>query len=180
MLGFEDWKQRLLEMHQGDLPLIEEIIRSTEDGIGGYPIYDIPTQPIWYKGSVVLIGDAIHAVAPSSGQGASLAMEDAAILAKCVRDIPRLEQAFATYEGLRRARVERTVKWARSLGGLKSASNPIQVWFRDLMMPIFLKLFANPTALDWIYGYKLNWEAPVLEQARKEGSDLIPAHKTSR
>jgi 2-polyprenyl-6-methoxyphenol hydroxylase-like FAD-dependent oxidoreductase len=176
----ENWKQQLLEMHREDLPLIEEIIQSTEDGIGGYPIYDIPTQPIWHKGPIVLIGDAIHAVAPSSGQGASLAMEDAAILAKCVRDIPRLEQAFATFEGMRRARVERTVKWARSLGGLKSASNPIQVWFRDLMLPILLKLFANPTALDWIYGYNVDWETPLSEQARKEEIGLIPTHEAAR
>jgi 2-polyprenyl-6-methoxyphenol hydroxylase-like FAD-dependent oxidoreductase len=168
----EDWKQRLLEMHEGDLPLIQEIIRSTEDGIGGYPIYDIPTQPIWHKGPIVLIGDAIHAVAPSSGQGASLAMEDAAILAKCVRDIPRLEHAFATYEAIRRARVERTVKWARSLGGLKIASNPVQVWFRDLLMPFFLKLFANPAALDWIYAYKIDWDTPMQEQAREAQVDI--------
>jgi 2-polyprenyl-6-methoxyphenol hydroxylase-like FAD-dependent oxidoreductase len=176
----ENWKQQLLEMHREDLPLIEEIIQSTEDGIGGYPIYDIPTQPIWHKGPIVLIGDAIHAVAPSSGQGASLAMEDAAILAKCVRDIPRLEQAFTMFEGMRRARVERTVKWARSLGGLKSASNPIQVWFRDLMMPILLKLLANPTALDWIYGYNVDWETPLSDQARKEGIGLSPTHEAAR
>ncbi|HET9224404.1 MAG TPA: hypothetical protein VFO07_17965, partial [Roseiflexaceae bacterium] len=102
------------------------------------------------------------------------------ILAKCVRDIPRLEQAFATYAGLRRARVERTVKWARSLGGLKVASNPVQVWFRDLMMPVFLKLFANPAALDWIYDYKVDWEAPVSDQARKQGLDLTPTHGPAR
>jgi len=42
----EDWKQRLLEMHRGDMPLINDIIRSSEGGIGGYPIYDIPPQPV--------------------------------------------------------------------------------------------------------------------------------------
>lgn len=157
----EDWKQRLLEMHRGDLPLIGQIIASTESGIGGFPIYDIPPQPIWHKGPVVLVGDAVHAIAPSSGQGASLAMEDAAILAKCLRDIAPLEQAFATYERLRRARVERMVAWARRLGGAKQAASPAQVWFRDLLMPLFLRFAANPKALDWIYAYAVDWEARI-------------------
>lgn len=150
-----EWRERLLRMHDGDLPLIGEIIGSTKDGIGGYPIYDIPAQPIWYKGPVVLLGDAIHAVAPSSGQGASLAMEDAAILVKCVRDSVTLEQAFVAYERLRRPRVERIVKWARSLGGAKMASSPVAVWFRDTLMPFFLKFAASPTALDWVYSYPI-------------------------
>jgi 2-polyprenyl-6-methoxyphenol hydroxylase-like FAD-dependent oxidoreductase len=148
-------------MHQGDLPLIEQIIAATESGIGGYPIYDLPPQPIWHKGLVVLIGDAVHAIAPSSGQGASLAMEDAAILAKCLRDIVPFQQAFAAYERLRRARVERMVVWARSLGGAKQATHPVQVWFRDMLMPLFLRFAANPAALDWIYAYDIDWDAPV-------------------
>ncbi len=172
----EDWQQRLLEMHRGDLPLIQDIIRSTESGIGGFPIYDIPPQPLWHKGPVVLVGDAVHAVSPSSGQGASLAMEDAAILAKCLRDIAPLEHAFATYESLRRERVERMVKWARSLGGMKLVTNPIGVWLRDLMLPFFLKFLANPAALDWIYAYNVGgdpvsvngspseFKAPMMEQ----------------
>lgn len=48
------------------------MIRATEGPITDNPIYDIPTQPIWQKGSVVLVGDAIHAVSPGAGQGASL------------------------------------------------------------------------------------------------------------
>ena len=157
----EDWQQRLLEMHRDDLPLIREIIQSTDSGIGAFPIYDIPPQPIWHKGRVVLVGDAVHAVSPSSGQGASLAMEDAAVLAKCLRGSDSLEQGFATYESIRRERVERMVKWARTFGGAKLATNPIQVWLRDLMMPVFLKFAANPTALDWIYDYKVNWDEQV-------------------
>jgi 2-polyprenyl-6-methoxyphenol hydroxylase-like FAD-dependent oxidoreductase len=83
-------------------------------------------------------------------------MEDAAVLAKCLRDSDSLEQGFATYEGIRRERVESMVKWARRLGGAKLMTNPIQVWLRDLMMPVFFKFAANPTALDWIYAYKVD------------------------
>jgi hypothetical protein len=37
----------------------------------------------------------------------------------------------------------------------------MQRWFRDLMTPIFLKLFANPKASDWMYSYRVDWNTPV-------------------
>jgi 2-polyprenyl-6-methoxyphenol hydroxylase-like FAD-dependent oxidoreductase len=47
--------------------------------------YTLPTQPTsWHKGPGVLLGDAVHAISPSSGQGASMALEDAEILARCL------------------------------------------------------------------------------------------------
>jgi len=161
MIVNEEWQERMLDLFREDLPLISEMIRATESTIIGYPIYDISTQPIWHQGSVVLVGDAIHAVAPSAGQGASLAVEDAIVLAKCLQDIPDLSQAFATYEHLRRARVERMVKYGRSTGQAKIMTHPIQVWLRDLLTPLFLKLFANPAALDWVYSYTVDWEKKV-------------------
>jgi len=159
-IGSDEWRQRLLDVLREDQPFLREIIGATER-ITGYPIYDIATQPLWHQGSVVLVGDAIHAVSPTAGQGASLAMEDAIVLAKSLRDIPEWEQAFATYERLRRERVERVVHYARSLGSWRVMTNPIQVWFWELLMPLFLKRSANPTALDWLYSYKVEWDAPV-------------------
>ncbi len=161
MIVSDEWQERMLDLFRGDLPLISEMIRATESPIIGYPIYDISTQPIWQKGPVVLVGDAIHAVSPGAGQGASLAVEDALVLAKCLRDREDYALAFATYERLRRARVEHMVKYGRSLGQAKIMTNPIQVWFRDLLMPFFLKHFANPAALDWVYSYKVDWDTPV-------------------
>ena len=161
MIVSEEWQQSMLDLFREDMPLISKLIRATESTIIGYPFYDIPTQPLWHKGRIVLVGDAIHAVSPSAGQGASLAVEDAIILAKCLRDISDLEQAFATYERLRRARVERMVQYGRRVGQTKVMTNPIQVSFRDMLMPLIFKLFANPSALDWIYSYKVNWNKPV-------------------
>ena len=162
MIVSEVWQKRMLDLFQGDLPLISEMIRATQSAIIGYPIYDIATQPLWRKGPVVLVGDAIHAVPPSAGQGASLAVEDALVLAKCLRDSSDLEQAFATYERLRRARVERMVQHGRNAGQGKVMTHPIQVWFRDSLTPLFLKLFANSASLDWIYSYQVNWDKPVV------------------
>jgi 2-polyprenyl-6-methoxyphenol hydroxylase-like FAD-dependent oxidoreductase len=161
MIMNEEWQERMLDLFSEDVPLISEMIRATQSTIIGYPIYDISTQPIWHQGPVVLVGDAIHAVAPSAGQGASLAVEDAIVLAKCLQDVPDLSQAFATYEQLRRARVERMVKHGRNAGQGKVITNPIAVCLRDLLTPFFLKLFANPAALDWVYSYTVDWEEKV-------------------
>jgi 2-polyprenyl-6-methoxyphenol hydroxylase-like FAD-dependent oxidoreductase len=161
LISSNEWRQRLLDMHRSDLPLIRDIIASTEDNIAGYAIYDIPTQPVWFGDRIVLTGDAVHAVSPSSGQGASMAMEDAAILVKCLRDCPDLASAFMAYERLRRTRVEKMVKWARTMGSQKMVLSPLQVWFRDTLMPVFLKFAANPAALDWVYDYQVNWDQPV-------------------
>ncbi|MEP7190884.1 MAG: NAD(P)/FAD-dependent oxidoreductase, partial [Roseiflexaceae bacterium] len=157
-----EWQRRLLDVHRDDPAFILEIIRASEGAIGAYPIYDVPSTPTWHAGPIVLLGDAAHAMSPSAGQGSSLAMEDAIMLAKCVRDVPVLQDAFAAYEQLRRARAERAVKFSRARGNNKAASNPLARWFRDLLLPFFLKVGANPAALDWVYTYKVDWEAPLV------------------
>ncbi len=159
----DERKQQMLEMFRDDQPFIREIIQVADETFPYFPSYALPEQPAsWHRGPVVLLGDAAHAISPSSGQGASMALEDAAILAKCLRDIPDLEQVFTTYEHLRR---ERTVKMydvgERGDSG-KHVVDPMRQWFRDLTAPIFLKLFANPKASDWMYSYRVNWDVPVV------------------
>lgn len=156
-----EWQRQLLALHSNDQPFIQAIIRATEGTIGRYPIYDIPTLPRWHVGPVVLIGDAAHATSPSAGQGAALALEDAIVLAQCVRDIPGLEDAFAAYERLRRDRAEKVVQFSRKTGSNKVSSGPLARWLRDLMMPFFLKRLANSSSLGWLYSYKVAWDAPV-------------------
>jgi 2-polyprenyl-6-methoxyphenol hydroxylase-like FAD-dependent oxidoreductase len=157
----EEWRRRLLALHANDQPFIHDIILATEGEIGRYPIYDIPTLPKWHAGPVVLIGDAAHATSPSAGQGASLALEDAIVLAQCVRDIPRLEDAFAAYERLRRTRAEKIVQASRRTGNNKVAAGPLARWFRDLMLPFFLKRVGSSASFGWLYSYKVAWDEPV-------------------
>jgi 2-polyprenyl-6-methoxyphenol hydroxylase-like FAD-dependent oxidoreductase len=64
---------------------------------------------------MVLVGDAAHAPSNSSGQGASLSIESAIQLARCLRDIEDIPQAFATYERLRRSRVEKVASRASKI-----------------------------------------------------------------
>jgi 2-polyprenyl-6-methoxyphenol hydroxylase-like FAD-dependent oxidoreductase len=107
------------------------------------------------------MGDAAHAISPSSGQGASMALEDAAVLAKCLRDILDLEQAFTTYEHLRHERTTKMYEVGERGDLGKHIINPMKQWVRDLTTPIFLKLFANPKASDWMYSYRIDWDKKV-------------------
>ncbi len=156
----DEWKRRLLDLFSDDIDLIGEIIEATEGEIGVYPVHDIPTASTWHRGPVTLIGDAVHAISPNAGQGASLAMEDALVLAMCLRDIPDTGRAFAAYERLRRERAEKVVAYSRKIGNSKTAG-PVARWFRDLMMPLALKHFANPDSHAWMYRFHVDWEEKV-------------------
>jgi 2-polyprenyl-6-methoxyphenol hydroxylase-like FAD-dependent oxidoreductase len=148
------WRRRLLELH-GDAPApIPDIIQATTGEIGKWAIYDLPSLATWHEGPVCLIGDAAHATSPHVGQGASLALEDAIVLTKCLRDVPNVEEAFATYERLRKDRVEALVKEARRTGDRKAPSNRVTRRIRDLVLPFFLKLGVKNTRP--VYAYKVD------------------------
>lgn len=152
-------RQQMLEVFGEDQTFIREVIQSAETTFPYFTSYALPKQPAsWYKGPVVLLGDAAHAISPSSGQGASMAIEDTIVLAKCLRDIPDLEQAFTTYEQLRRERTLKMYEVGERGDSGKHIVEPMKQWFRDLTTPIFLKLFANPKASDWMYSYRVNWD----------------------
>ena len=59
----------------------------------------------WHTGHVVLIGDAAHATSPMMGQGGSLAMEDAWVLASLLSTEPTLAVALSAYTERRSPRV---------------------------------------------------------------------------
>jgi len=165
-ISSQQWKRHLLELFAGDMPLISEIIQSTGSDIGAHVVEDLATTPVWHRGPAVLIGDAAHATSPNAGQGASLAMEDALVLAKCLRDLPDAERAFAAYERLRRQRAEKIVAYSHRIGRSKTISNPLGVWIRDLVMPFALKHFASPDAHAWIYTYHVDWDEHEQEPLR--------------
>lgn len=56
-------------------PVIQEIIASVEVETM-WPTWTTPELPLWYKDGIVLLGDAAHALPPTSGQGSAQALED--------------------------------------------------------------------------------------------------------
>ncbi|WP_421841710.1 FAD-dependent monooxygenase [Mycobacterium sp.] len=74
-------------------------------------------MPRWRKGRVVLVGDACFAVSVLAGQGASMGMAGAYVLADRLARTPCVEEALADYEKLWRPVVERTQRAGRASGG---------------------------------------------------------------
>lgn len=157
------WREWLHHLYSVDDSPAVDLIRATPDALRGWTTRDIPTIPRWHNDHMVVIGDAAHATSPSSGQGASMAIEDAVVLAKSLRDMPTPASAFTAYERLRRERVERVVAAGARTSSTKVAG-PITRVFRDLAMPLFLRKAAGDGAesLAWVHRYEIDWDAPVM------------------
>lgn len=149
-------RERLLALHRDDPPEVNRILQAVDGPIGAYPIYDMPSLPAWRRGVVCLIGDAAHAIGPHVGQGASLALEDAFVVAKCLRDIPDVSAAFATFEQVRRDRVDAVVRQSRRTGQQKTPAGWIGRTIRDLVLPMFLRNAAK--SAQALYRYPVVWE----------------------
>jgi 2-polyprenyl-6-methoxyphenol hydroxylase-like FAD-dependent oxidoreductase len=132
-------------LHAGDPRPVRDIAAAIESVPRGYPVFDMAHLPRWHEDRVVLLGDAAHAVSPHAGQGASLAIEDAVVLAACLKARPSLEQAFASYQHLRQARAEHVVKISRYTGSQKQVTGRIGLFIRDLVLPLFIPLGARQT-----------------------------------
>jgi FAD-dependent urate hydroxylase len=159
-IGSEQWREMLLDLFAEDDTPAVEIIKATPGRLSGWATYDLPKVPTWHRGTMIVIGDAAHATSPSSGQGASMAIEDAVVLATCLRDLPDTTQAFAVYERLRRRRVERIVAHGARTSNSKAAG-PVARVIRDMMMPMILKRVANGGSLAWMHDYHIDWEEKV-------------------
>jgi 2-polyprenyl-6-methoxyphenol hydroxylase-like FAD-dependent oxidoreductase len=97
-------------------------------------------SPRWWRPAsdegpaMVLIGDAAHAVTPNLGQGAGLAIEDAAALAELLSASQRTEDALARFEQLRRPRAEWILKQSWMLGRAAQLESGILRSVRDTLV----------------------------------------------
>jgi salicylate hydroxylase len=80
-----------------------------------WALYDRSPLERWSEGRLTLLGDAAHAMLPFFAQGAAQATEDAAVLAHCLRGVPRdgVPQALARYEAARRPRASQVQLMSR-------------------------------------------------------------------
>ncbi|MER5221718.1 FAD-dependent oxidoreductase [Streptomyces flaveus] len=103
------WRDLLLPLLREDATSAADIVAATTDDILVTNATEMPPGAPWHSGRTLVIGDAAHAASPATGQGASMAMEDAVILAKALRDTPDTDTALSVYETLRRRRVEHNI-----------------------------------------------------------------------
>ncbi|MGH3373225.1 MAG: FAD-dependent monooxygenase [Actinoallomurus sp.] len=133
----------LLQTFADAPPHVRDMIRATRTELYALPTYDLPGVPTWWRDNMIIIGDAAHATTPTSGQGASLALEDAVVLAKCLRDLPTWPEAAVRYERLRRERVEGVVALSARASSTKLTDASIE------------------HSLEWVHTYRVDWTTPV-------------------
>jgi 2-polyprenyl-6-methoxyphenol hydroxylase-like FAD-dependent oxidoreductase len=97
-------------------------------------LYDLKPLPSWHQGRVVLIGDAAHATTPNMGQGGCQAVEDAWYLAEQLERYAEVEQAFQTFEALRRPKVEYVVRTSLMIGKLSNWGGALGYRLRNLLL----------------------------------------------
>jgi 2-polyprenyl-6-methoxyphenol hydroxylase-like FAD-dependent oxidoreductase len=85
----------------------------------------------WARGGTVLLGDAAHAMTPNIGQGAGMAMEDAAALAEELATRGKIDEALAHYVRRRKPRVENVVRISRAVGEDGQRSGRLACWLRN-------------------------------------------------
>jgi 6-hydroxynicotinate 3-monooxygenase len=93
----------------------------------------------WTDRNVTLLGDACHPMTPYMAQGAAMAIEDAAVLSRCLEGVDRdgIAEAFHRFETTRKPRTSRVQETSRS-----------NTWLR------------GKTDTDWVYAYDA-WTTPL-------------------
>jgi FAD-dependent urate hydroxylase len=173
-LASAELKAWLVGLVSADRTPMAAIIGATSEIIRPYSTFDFPTIPRWHSGRMVLVGDAAHAASPSSGQGASMAAEDAVTLGRALQHIPAnsptpaIEAALAHYEDERRERAEAVVEWGRRNAAPKVRGQFKRV-FEDLILKAVFRSLSRQAAdnFDWVYRHHIDWEPG-------RGTDLRP------
>lgn len=133
------WRAHLLGLHEQDHSPIPEIITATTGPLHRWAVFELPSLPRWSSGAVGLVGDAAHAMPPHDGQGASMALEDALVLARCLRGGTPPAVALRQFEALRRDRVEETARQSNRAGRHKFPATERARQVRDQLLPHLLK-----------------------------------------
>ncbi len=137
------WKNELREAFGAWASPIPELIEASEpDSILKHDMVDRRAVRRWGRGRVTLLGDAAHLTTPNLGQGACMALEDAAVLADCLgenrEDLPA---PLRRYESQRYARAAFIIRESRRIGQLGQLENSWAVALRTTflrMIPGFL------------------------------------------
>ena len=117
----------------GEIPV--KIMESTpEENIIRSDIFDFQPMLRWWSGRVALIGDAAHATTPNLGQGGCQAVEDAYVIAKCLKESPTVEKAFDQYQTIRYRKAVDVVNMSWRFGRMTNLGSPFLRSMRNGLM----------------------------------------------
>jgi 2-polyprenyl-6-methoxyphenol hydroxylase-like FAD-dependent oxidoreductase len=115
-------------------PIPSLLLKTASHDLIHRDIVDIAPMKCFYSDRVVFIGDAAHAITPNMGQGACQAMEDARILAECLRIQNNYQEAFEEYEARRRKRIEQISKQSWKVGKMAQSESFLFTSVRNQLM----------------------------------------------
>ena len=126
-------RDEMREAFAGFHPLVQALIDATGE-VTKWPLLNRSPLPVWSRGRIVLLGDACHPMKPHMGQGAAMAIEDAAMLARCLceTDIADHSTAFALYEANRKERASRVQAVSNANTWLRAQEDPAWVFGYDV------------------------------------------------
>lgn len=116
---------------EGFHPQVEHVLAACP-AVHKWALVDHDPLDRWTDRNVTLLGDACHPMTPYMAQGAAMAIEDAAVLSRCLEGVKRggISEAFRRYEATRKERTTR----------VQLTSRP-NTWLKDR------------TDTDWVYAY---------------------------
>jgi salicylate hydroxylase len=139
-------------------PATARMLASAVDDWKRWALFTVPEDGEWHEGQIALLGDAAHAMLPFAAQGAGMAIEDAAVLAKCLNegghDAAGVAAALKKYARQRRGRVTSMQRLARRQGRIYHMSG-LMAAARDF----FIRAMGGKRMLsrqDWIYDWRIS------------------------
>jgi 2-polyprenyl-6-methoxyphenol hydroxylase-like FAD-dependent oxidoreductase len=130
----------LADMFSGFHKPVSEIIRNTPvESIFWNNLTDLKPIKKFAFQNVLLLGDAAHATTPNLGQGACMAIEDAAVLGSILKKEKDLVKAFELFEKRRIERTTKIVATSYQLGKIAQTRNPVLAGIRNIIFPLLPK-----------------------------------------
>ncbi|MFK3840442.1 FAD-dependent monooxygenase [Serratia sp. NPDC087055] len=126
-------REEMYETFAGYHPIVQALIESSEQ-VTKWPLLNRKPLPLWSEGRMVLLGDACHPMKPHMAQGAAMAIEDAAMLARCLQEtgLTDYRTAFQLYEANRKERASRVQAVSNANTFLRTQEDPAWVYGYDL------------------------------------------------
>ncbi len=156
------WKEELLkEFARWHAPIPALLAATPESAFLCNAIMDRPPlPPHWGDGLVTLLGDAAHPTTPNLGQGACMAIEDAAVVALALAAIPEIPTAFRVYENTRLERTSWIVRESLKFGKIGQWENRLACELRNRLVQVaprrrMRRQFRNL----WLYDA---WDTPLV------------------
>lgn len=117
-------------------------------------LFDHAPLPAWVSGRVALLGDACHPMVPFLAQGATMALEDAWVLADCLDLASDIDDGLATYQATRIPRATQVQKAALAAGRIYHLGPGLRTPVHGMLRLISS---AAPSLLarrfDWLFGH---------------------------